>query len=55
MIPQRQTGPERSGQPAGNAARMFCALFPSDAHAPCRHPEGQEPAPYVKYVVKLKI
>ena len=34
---------------------MFCALFPSDAHAPCRHPEGHEPAPYVKYVVKLKI
>ena len=34
---------------------MFCALFPSDAHAPCRHPEGHESAPYVKYVVKLKI
>lgn len=34
---------------------MFCALFPSDAHALCRHPEGQEAAPYVKYVVKLKL
>lgn len=34
---------------------MFCALFPTDAHAPCRHPEGQEPGPYVKYVVKLEL
>ena len=34
---------------------MFCALFPTDAHAPCRHPVGQEPGPYVKYVVKLEL
>lgn len=34
---------------------MFCVLFPEDAHAACRHLEGDSPANYVKYVVKLKI
>lgn len=34
---------------------MFCALFPTDAHSPCRHPDGQDPSPYVKYVVKLEL
>ncbi len=34
---------------------MFCALFPTDAHAPCRHLDGQEAAPYVKYVIKLAL
>lgn len=32
---------------------MFCALFPTDAHAPCRHTAGE--TAYVKYVVKLEI
>lgn len=34
---------------------MFCALYPSDAHLPCRHIAGQRPSSYVKYVVKLEV
>ncbi len=33
---------------------MFCVLYPEDAHAACRHLDGDSPAKYVKYVVKLK-
>jgi YhcH/YjgK/YiaL family protein len=53
--------PEKDKQPLrgqGSALEMrpgmFCALFPSDAHSACRHTEGQPPAAYVKYVVKLE-
>ena len=33
---------------------MFCILFPQDAHAACRHLEGEMPHTYVKYVIKLE-
>ena len=34
---------------------MFCVLFPSDAHAACRHEESHSGTTYEKYVVKLEL
>lgn len=35
--------------------QMFVVFYPYDAHKPDRHLDAQQPAPYKKYVIKLKV